>query len=298
MSGSTVSVESLERAFAECDRSPRATPEPDPSLAAPIDPSVGLPVLHGVPDAEVVRATLTAHGSVLVRELLPRALAESLRADVAEAIAARDAFLAGAPLPGGEEWYSELPTLRMPGLRPFVTGVLAVDSPRGFARYLDALEQTGIDRLAAGFLGGPPALSAEKTIFRCVSAREVLPPEYGWHQDGAFLGERIRALDVWIALTPCGRDAPSLEVLPRRVDRILPKGAIFDWDLSKQLIENEYPGFTTASPEFLPGDALLIDQLCVHRACASPEMTVPRLSIECWMFAPESVPADYQGLML
>ena len=51
------------------------------------------------------------------------------------------------------------------------------------------------------------AVSANKCALRCIVPSPSNIPGGGFHQDGAFLGEGIRALNVWLALTDCGGDA-------------------------------------------------------------------------------------------
>lgn len=109
------------------------------------------------------------------------------------------------------------------------------------------------------------------------------------------MGTDDRVLNIWIALTPCGRTAPSLEVLPTRVDRILEN---HDGHLFAQTIAAAYPELPTVLPVFEPGDALLFDHKCVHRTGGTPEVTETRLAIECWTFAPGNLPRDYTGLIL
>lgn len=286
-----------QRAFHEVDRTFPSQPEFDPRLALPIDEDVGLPVLRGTLDAGVVRSTIVAHGCVLVPGLLSGSLLADLRSTVEMAIAAQESLTTGTPSPDAQDWCHPFEPLRHRLARAHAHGVLAVDTPRGLCRYLDALEESGMLAMVRRYFGGPVAFSGEKTAFR--KSNEVPPAGYGWHQDGAFLGgERIRTLDIWITLTPAGRTAPGLEILPRRVDRILPAGAAFAWDLSNELIERHYPEFSTVTPEFGAGDAILFDQLCVHRTGGPQQPTDTRISIECWMFGPESIPDDYTGFML
>jgi hypothetical protein len=272
--------------------------EPLPTPSGPpvaIDPSVGLAVAHSLPEAAVVRSTIQTHGSLVVRGLVGPAGVERLRAAVEGALAARSQALSGAGGSDPSPWYSEFAPLKHQGSRSFTesSGVLAVDSPRGVFQLLETFREVGIDKLATELLGGRPILSAEKSVFRRVEPT----PYASWHQDGAFVGESIRTLDVWIALSHCGRTAPSLEVLPRRVSRVLPTGAFFTWDLDDKEIEKEFPGFTTVLAQFEPGDAILFDQLCVHRSGHAAGMTQARLAIECWLFAAGSVPEGYTGLV-
>jgi hypothetical protein len=261
-----------------------------------IDPEVGLPAVEGPIDAGLLRSTLEEHGSLVVRKLVSGDAVLGLRDAVQRALAARDRIVAASAEPDDTDWYHEfVPPPHGPS-RGFTSsaGMLAVDSPRGAFRMLEAFREAGLGRLAADFLGAPAAMSAEKTVFRRVDPG----PFTSWHQDGAFLGETIRTLDVWIALSHCGRSAPSLEILPRRVPRVLPTGGFFSWDLDEREIERAYPGYTTVLAQFEPGDAILFDQLCVHRSGHAAGMTEPRLAIECWLFACGNVPDDYTGLAL
>lgn len=277
----------------ERGRAPEAA-EPGPAAAVPADPGVGLPVTHGAPSAELVRDAIAAHGSLVVRGLIDRARAESLRGTIETALAAREAALSGQP--ADPTWYSEFVPIADESARDFTSaaGMLAADSPRGHFLMSEALYDSGVVDFAAGVFGTRPALSVEKSVLR-----RVEPGIYAsWHQDGAFLGERISTLDVWIALTRCGRTAPGLEIFPRRVDRVLPTGAFFDWDLSDETLAQHYPGVRSVMPEFDVGDAIIFDQLCVHRSGYAAGMTNTRFAVECWLFAPASVPATYTGLLL
>jgi hypothetical protein len=277
---------------------PRVTPRPMPSMTVPldvpVDRAVGLPVCHGTPSAELVRAAIDAHGSLIIRSLLGSERAMELRSAVLASVAARAAYKSGAE--HAASYYTEFEHIAQNSTRDFTSaaGVLAADSPRGHFLMVEALQDHGIVDIAAKLLGDRPAVSVEKCVLR-----QVAPQLYAsWHQDGAFLGERISTLDVWIALTPCGRKAPGLEIFPRRMNRVLPTGAFFSWDLSDQTLEAEYPGVRSVMPEFEVGDAIIFDQLCVHRSGFSAGMTETRLAVECWLFAPASVPPDYTGLAL
>jgi hypothetical protein len=69
----------------------------------------------------------------------------------------------------------------------------------------------------------------------------------------AFLGDGIRTVDAWFMLSPCGRDAHGLELIPGRLERVLPTGepgTYFDWTVSPHTIERELPGAPVWRPEF------------------------------------------------
>ena len=45
-------------------------------------------------------------------------------------------------------------------------------------------------------------------------------------------------------------------------------------------------------PHFAPGDALLFDELFLHRTATDDTMTRERYAIETWFFAPSVYPGD------
>ena len=98
------------------------------------------------------------------------------------------------------------------------------------------------------------------------------------------MGEDIRTINVWLSLSPCGRDAPGLDLVPRRFDRVVGAGtgdAVFDWSVGHATIDRLTGGRVTR-PLFEPGDALLFDHLLLHRTGVHPGMTRSRYAIETW----------------
>ena len=176
-------------------------------------------------------------------------------------------------------------------------GLWSVDSPRVMFEMLDAFERSGLRQVATEYLGERPAISANKCTLRRVR------PDTGkghslWHQDGAFLGD-VRALNVWLSLSHCGDVAPGLDIVPRRIDNVLPtgtEGAVFDWSISQTVVEEAAGDVAIARPIFAPGDVLLFDELCLHSTAAEPEMPNTRYAIESWFFGTSGFPADYAPL--
>ena len=112
------------------------------------------------------------------------------------------------------------------------------------------------------YFGESPGILARKATLR-----RVAPPKMsGWHQDGAFLGAGIRSLNVWIALTDCGVDAPGLEVVGRRVETLLPTGTGVHaaWGITAADAA-AFGGDDIERPLFEAGDAMFFDHFLVHR---------------------------------
>ena len=171
--------------------------------------------------------------------------------------------------------------------------VLTADSPRGLFEFLEIVHDVGIARLLSQFFGERPSLAVEKcTMFR-MSPRNWRRWVADWHQDGAFLGDGVRTVNCWFALSRCGRDAPGMDIVPRRIERILPvgeEGCHFDWTVSPMTVERAFPGVRPWRPEFQEGDVLLFDEFAVHRTAAEEEMPNIRYAIESWFFAPSAYP--------
>jgi hypothetical protein len=115
------------------------------------------------------------------------------------------------------------------------------------------------------------------------------------------MGTDIRTVNLWLALSHCGDDAPGLDILPRRLDHIVQTGtpgAIFDWSASPAMVAQAAEGTPLRRPIFEPGDALLFDHLFMHRTAADPEMTRDRHGVEMWFFAPSLYPPSQIPLVV
>ncbi len=251
--------------------------------------------------AELLGAAVAHHGSLIVRSLFdPEQVARTRRTidDVVHAATGDD----DAAEPGLYE-----PTVGMRGkaavLRSWVIGrggVWLGDSPHALAQVLDDLEDAGVTAVVADHFGERPVISLEKSTLRKVQ------PEYqftAWHQDGSFLGEGARAMNVWIALTECGGDrpAPGLEIVTGRVPMLFP----LDGESGNASIDGmevhlfaKYNDLAVTQPEFDPGDALLFDELMAHRTYYSEGMTEARSALECWFFAPSNPAETYDFLLV
>jgi hypothetical protein len=104
------------------------------------------------------------------------------------------------------------------------------------------------------------------------------------------MGQDIRSLDVWVALSHCGDDAPGIDLVGRRLDEIVERGtegAYLEWTVGPGVVERVAEG-RVVRPIFEPGDALLLDHMNLHRTATDPDMTNDRYAIEAWFFAPST----------
>jgi hypothetical protein len=268
-----------------------------------------LPAESALPEVEpgaltpgLLRAALLRSGCLLVRGLVGEKDVTRLVDGIDRAYAARDTE--------GEffEEFEPDPRFDIRFDRGVIRGgaaLLAVDSPRVMSDVLDVFERAGLRRLAAGYLGGRPAISINKFLLRKVTPQvfDASMGEQGkkpsaWHQDGAFMGD-VQALNVWLSLSRCGDVAPGMDIVPRRLDRIVPtgtEGAVFDWSASQAVAEEAAGEAGILRPIFQPGDALLFDEMFLHSTAAEPEMQSSRYAVESWFFNPSRLPDKYAPL--
>lgn len=205
--------------------------------------------------------------------------------------------------PLDEAWYHPL---RMPGvprrdaLRKMVAaqgGTWLADSPSASAIVLDSLAEVGVIGAMEAHFGERPFFSMQKSTLRRSLPRHKM---VAWHQDGSFLGEGVRTMNVWVALSPCGGDRPSpgLEIVPRRFDEILPVvGDPTPHSVDFDLVDELTRALPTVFPTFDPGDGLIFDERFLHRTHLTPHMTEIRYALECWFFAPSHQAPTYTPLL-
>jgi hypothetical protein len=279
-------------AFVDADAGLSSWPPEVPDMFADVE---GIPeVTADALTSDAVGAGILHHGSLLVRGLLSSEQVERLVEGIDRALELCEVGMEGAPVDETAPWYMPF----NPGLgynlgwgRRFVLdggGLWAVDSPRLMFELIDMYESVGLSDVLTGYLGERPALSVKK----CTLRRVPVTTGSDWHQDGAFLGEGIRTVNVWLTLTHCGDDAPGLDVVAKRMPGVLETGtdgAKFDWSVGPGVVDRVAEG-KVVRPIFEAGDALLFDDFNLHSTAVSEGMSRSRYAIESWFFAPSTYP--------
>jgi hypothetical protein len=159
---------------------------------------------------------------------------------------------------------------------------------------MELFRAAGVPRLVAGYLGEEPLWSVQKTTLR-----KAEPAVGGaWHQDGAFMGQ-VRSLNLWLALSRCGDEAPGLDIVPRRLDHLVTTQtdeAMLSYQVSQRVAEEAAGDRPIVRPVFEPGDALFFDELFLHQTGSDPAMPKPRFAIENWFFGASGFPAEFAPL--
>ena len=284
-------------AYAELDRSPTQSPWAD-EAPRERDANEELPPV-GRDDLtpELVRDRILRYGAAYIPGLIPRERAEQLADGIEQSfeVAAEHKNDPKADAaPWFYPWRHVEDKMRLAQTRTFVRdggGVWTVESPRVMFDFLEVLDKAGLRPLIRDYLGERPAMTLKKSTLR----KTTPLPLADWHQDGAFLGDDIRTINLWLCLSHCGDDAPGLDLVPRRFDRVLETGsggAAFDWSIGDGTVEEAREDVPVMRPIFEPGDALLFDELFLHRTATDETMTRTRYAIETWFFAPSLYPGD------
>lgn len=269
-------------------------PSEPPFLPETVDdvfPGTVIPEIDGtLLSAPRVRSAILNHGSIIVRGLVDQARVDVLVEDIDRAFDAYDAHREGLDIPDRAAWFQPFKyeqTFIEREFRRKAGGVLAVDSPRALFDVVETFEEIGIGDLVRQYFSEPAALLAKKWTLRRTS-HKAGPSD--WHQDGSFMGKDIRSLDVWVALSHCGDDAPGIDVVGRRLDEIVERGtegAHLKWTVGPGVVERVADG-KIVRPIFEPGDALIFDHMNLHCTAVDPGMTRDRYAIEAWFFAPST----------
>src|SRR2546423_13154303 len=251
-----------------------------------------------------VRAAILARGCVHVPGLLDSEPAARLADGIDRPFEAYDAALEQNEAQNkGGEWYAPfkpLPGYRLGGGRKWNReggAIWAADSPRSMFEVLEAFDRVGLRELITDYLGERPAISMNKSVLRRVS-----PKTSGadWHQDGAFLGEDIRSLNVWLTLSRCGDVAPRMDVVPMRLEQIIETGtdgANFNWSVSPTVVDGVAGDTGVVRPGFEAGHGPRFWHTFMHRTAPHPAMSSDRYAIETWFFAPSAYPDDQVPLV-
>ena len=253
--------------------------------------------------ASAVRDGIAHSGCLLVRGMVSRDRAAELATGIDAALAAYDAAESG-DRSGDRGWYSPRSVADRAGdvisrkMSRDTGSLWTVYSPRMLFEVFELYDEIGLGQVMSDFFGERLVLSANKCTLRRVPCENMLT---GWHQDGAFLGDDIGSFNFWVTFTRCGLDAPGMDIVPKRFDRVLQSGgpgAVFNWSLSDETVIQGSDGVQIARPQFEAGDALLFDHRLVHRTASSATMVRERYALESWFFTPSKYPAEGQVPLL
>ena len=164
------------------------------------------------------------------------------------------------------------------------------------AEVLQAVASSSLREPIEAALGPAPLCNLEQSWLR--HGR----PAHHWHQDGALRFDfllhasppgrpappdaLLEMCTCWIALTPCGVDAPGLEWVAEATPALL-----WPAELTPQAVQSRYATEAFVRPALNAGDALVFDGTLLHRTHLTPGMDTQRTSLELRFFRADAWPA-------
>jgi hypothetical protein len=256
-----------------------------------------------------LRAGILGSGGLIVRGLMGEDQVVETRENIERSLRVRKDFAEGVAAADENAWYSR-PSSVAGGPVQFSSlgsnkytetgSVWAVDSPPSAYRLIEFYQQIGLPRILEEYFGEPACLSVKKWVLRCVAPNNG--GEAGWHQDGQFMGDDIRTVNLWIALSDCGggASAPGIDIVPgnqREIHETGTQGAAFDWTVGQGIVDSLAKRDPIQRPRFSPGDAIFFDHYNLHRTAFGTEDRNNRYAVESWFFAGSKAPVKQQPLL-
>jgi Phytanoyl-CoA dioxygenase (PhyH) len=251
--------------------------------------------------AAALQEAISRTGYLIVRGLFASADINVIKSCVDEALNAR-ADSEESPLLADNPWYYHSPNFpgdhvaysRRNSAKKFTrTGSFKViDSPRGSFKVLELYRKYRLKEVLDEYFGEPSVIAARKWVFRLVEPIKNYGGGIGggWHQDGQFMGEGIRALNMWTAISDCGEGtvAPGITLIPKRISEIVEygtRGAKLNWVVGGELVEELASDVKIVNPRFTAGDALFFDHYSLHRSGHEIGQSQNRYALESWFYA-------------
>ncbi|MEM9257309.1 MAG: hypothetical protein AAGA91_17845 [Pseudomonadota bacterium] len=245
--------------------------------------------VRGVPEVNAAELTgahvacgLRLHGALVVRGLVDPVGVDQLRG-----------------LIDGMDWSehryaSDADGIQLPDAPPMRC------TPITLQGLIEVYLRAGMREVMTEYMGEAPVLLAERTLVDRRPLSHGLP----WHQDAAFFGGGVGAVNSFLALDECGRKAPGLMVISHRFNELRGVGdgerskLKYGLGLSKQEIIKEAGGPEQVSePHLQAGDAIFLDEMTFHRTGrTSKENTNARSWAVTWFFPPSRFPEDRHPL--
>jgi len=249
---------------------------------------------------ETLRGAIIHHGALIVRDFLASEQVGEFRDGIDKTFFEGSKRFAPSPEEKPSEqinrrspWFQ----MNLPGERMFEKGSVVFMlktgsmwtflSPAMCHNLLKAFEGANLRTLLDEYFEDRTCLSFNKSVLRRM---DPLQGPADWHQDGAFMSEQIKSINLWVALSDCGAgtDCPGMDFVPKRLNKILPTGtneANFDWSVSPKSVTEWFKDCPPVTPTYKAGDAVFFDHYNLHATSYSPDYTKRRYALETWFFA-------------
>ncbi len=253
-------------------------------------------------NSDVLAGAIRYHGALIVRGFADQKFCERSRANIDKALKSAERFYSVRPekreemlatKSGQDIWFNLFSQIKghstsfdafMMSRTGAVWTFLSPKVTHNLTRFFD---RTGLRALLKDYFEDEPCLSLNKSVLRRVTPLEN-PAD--WHQDGAFMPSDIKSLNLWVALSECGKgtECPGMDFVPKRFENVVEtgtNGAYFDWSVSHKSVSEWYKDTPTIRPYFGEGDAIFFDHFNLHATSYDESFTQTRYAIETWFFA-------------
>lgn len=249
-----------------------------------------------------LRSGILEAGGLIVRGLMKPDLVQTMRDNIDNTLLARRDIAAGTADEDAEQWYARSSQVAggpvqfgsLGGEKYTDAGsVWSADSPRTAFELIEYYREIGLPQMLFEYFGEASVLSVKKWVLRKVKPNNG--NKAGWHQDGRFLGDGIRTVNMWIALSDCGgdADAPGMDIVAgpdKTIYETGTHGAHFDWTVGQGLVDKLGESAPVLNPRFYAGDALFFDHYNLHRTGFGIDHSKDRYALESWFFAASLAP--------
>ncbi len=250
--------------------------------------------------SDILTGAIIHHGALIVRNFFGNGIVENFRKGIDETFYESSKHFAldlqdkpTEPIDERSPWFRrQLPGEKLfdPGSVGFMlmTGsVWTFLSPAVCHDLLKSFEDVNLRGLLDEYFDDRTCLSFNKSVLRRM---DPLGHPADWHQDGAFMDEHIKSINLWVALSDCGAgtDCPGMDFVPKRLNKIMPTGinkAKYDWSVSHESVSEWFKDCPPVTPTYKAGDAIFFDHYNLHVTSYSPEYTKRRYALETWFFA-------------
>lgn len=170
----------------------------------------------------------------------------------------------------------------------------AIVSTFSFCHLMRVYEESGLLEAVKGYLGEDAIIALERARLRYKGLNQTAG--LSWHQDGSYFGEKCFALNCWAAVTECGRNNNGLSLVPRRNHEQLGADAVeksknrfgkADLAYGNKVLKEYLPKNADGikSPYFNAGDAIIFDEMTLHRTAKVDKITLPQIVSISWFFS-------------
>lgn len=174
----------------------------------------------------------------------------------------------------------------------------SIISTFSFCKLMEAYEQSGLLSAVKGYLGEDSVIALERARLRYRDKQAG--SGLAWHQDGSYFGQKCYALNCWAAITECGRNNTGLSIVPRRnherlgadeIEKSKMKFGKASLDYGNKILKKYIPDEQgIVSPVFQPGDAIIFDEMTLHRTASVPKVSMHQIVSISWFFSQSRLP--------